>query len=65
MDRAAATIPMAARWHGIYVKHPTEPYVVAHPAPGVTAITGAGGAGMTLSLGLAEQVTATFLGETP
>jgi glycine/D-amino acid oxidase-like deaminating enzyme len=47
---------IAARWQGVYVKHPTEPYRVACPAPGVTAVTGVGGAGMTLSFGLAEQV---------
>jgi FAD dependent oxidoreductase TIGR03364 len=54
---------IAARWHGTYVKHPTEPYVVAQPAPGVTAVTGVGGNGMTLSFGLAEQVVRRVLGE--
>jgi D-hydroxyproline dehydrogenase subunit beta len=54
---------IAARWHGIYVKHPTEPYFVAHPAPGVTAVTGVGGTGMTLSFGLAEQVVRETLRE--
>jgi FAD dependent oxidoreductase TIGR03364 len=52
-----------SRWHGIYVKHPTEPYVVARPAEEVTAVTGLGGAGMTLSFGLAEHVVANVLGE--
>jgi D-hydroxyproline dehydrogenase subunit beta len=54
---------IAAHWHGIYVKHKTEPYVIIHPAPAVTAITGVGGAGMTLSFGLAQQVVARELGE--
>jgi D-hydroxyproline dehydrogenase subunit beta len=56
-------LEIAARWHGTYVKHPTDPYFVARPAPGVTVITGVGGAGMTLSFGLAEQVVGETLGE--
>jgi FAD dependent oxidoreductase TIGR03364 len=47
---------IASRWHGTYVKHPVEPFLVLRPAAGVTAITGVGGAGMTLSFGLAERV---------
>lgn len=59
----APNLRIAARWHGVYVKHPTEPYRVARPAPGVTVVTGVGGAGMTLSFGLAEQVVREDLGE--
>lgn len=45
-----------SRWHGIYAKHPTEPYVVADPIPRVRVFTGLGGAGMTMSLGAADHV---------
>jgi FAD dependent oxidoreductase TIGR03364 len=58
----APDLRIAARWQGIYVKHPTEPYRVACPVPGVTAVTGVGGAGMTLSFGLAEEVVRQTLG---
>ena len=64
--RTFLTIPdltIAARWHGVYVKHPTESFVVARPAPDVLAVTGVGGAGMTLSFGLAEQTVSNWLGE--
>jgi D-hydroxyproline dehydrogenase subunit beta len=59
----AHKLRIAARWHGTYVKHPSEPYVIVNPAVRVTAITGVGGAGMTLSFGLAEQVVARELGD--
>lgn len=49
-------LDVVRRWHGTYVKHPREPWVILHPAPGATIVTGLGGAGMTLSFGLAEQV---------
>jgi FAD dependent oxidoreductase TIGR03364 len=55
-------LTIAARWHGVYVKHPAEPWVVLEPAAGVTATVGVGGAGMTLSFGLAERVVGTKLG---
>ncbi len=56
-------LAIASRWHGIYCKHPERPYLVVKPADGVTAVTGLGGAGMTLSFGLAEHVVANELGE--
>jgi FAD dependent oxidoreductase TIGR03364 len=54
-------LTIAARWHGVYVKHPSEPYVVARPMPATLAVTGVGGAGMTLSFGLAEQTVTGWL----
>ena len=64
--RTFLTVPdltIVARWHGVYVKHPTRPYVVARPTPQTLAVTGVGGAGMTLSFGLAEQTVKDWLGE--
>ncbi|MBD3750044.1 MAG: TIGR03364 family FAD-dependent oxidoreductase [Sphingobacteriales bacterium] len=49
----------AQTWNGVYPKlmnHQTE--LVLKPEDGVTIINGLGGAGMTLSFGLAEQVIA-------
>jgi glycine/D-amino acid oxidase-like deaminating enzyme len=56
-------LAIAARWHGVYVKHPTELYRVLKPAPGVAAMVGVGGAGMTLSFGVAERVIGDVLGD--
>jgi hypothetical protein len=58
----APDLTVAARWHGTYVKHPTSAYVVARLTPQALAVTGVGGAGMTLSFGLAEQVVTDWLG---
>jgi FAD dependent oxidoreductase TIGR03364 len=60
---AIPDLMIAARWHGVYIKHRTEPYVVASPTPEMLAVTGVGGAGMTLSFGLAERTVTDWLGE--
>jgi glycine/D-amino acid oxidase-like deaminating enzyme len=59
----APDLKIATRWHGVYAKHPDRAAVILQPAPGVTVVTGLGGAGITLSLGLAERVVRRALGE--
>ncbi len=53
-------LTIAERWHGVYVKHPREPYVRFAPEAGVEVIAALGGAGMTLSFGVAAE---TFAGQ--
>ncbi len=45
---------VAERWHGTYAKYLGGPMVRTEPMPEVHIRTGTGGAGMTLSFGLAE-----------
>ncbi|WP_344756098.1 TIGR03364 family FAD-dependent oxidoreductase [Gryllotalpicola koreensis] len=44
------------RWRGVYASSTKGPYLVAHPAPGVTAVSVTSGIGMTTALGLAASV---------
>jgi FAD dependent oxidoreductase TIGR03364 len=51
----APTLEIAQHWHGIYAKHPHQPFLSFSPAPNVRVVTATGGSGMTLSFGLAED----------
>jgi FAD dependent oxidoreductase TIGR03364 len=51
----APNLEIAQRWHGVYAKHPDQPFLSLSPAPHVRVVTATGGAGMTLSFGIAEQ----------
>jgi glycine/D-amino acid oxidase-like deaminating enzyme len=46
---------ISTRWHGIYAKHPTRSFVYEEPQPGCLIAVAPGGAGMTLSFGIARD----------
>src|SRR5579862_3760861 len=52
----APDLSIAQRWYGVYARHPDKSWVAIDAAPGVRIVTAAGGSGMTLSFGLAEQM---------
>lgn len=54
---------IAERWHGVYAKHPDRLIFESEPEPGVHIAVGPGGAGMTLSFGLADRQWARWLNE--
>ena len=48
-------------WNGLYTKNKDgEPHIFFSPEPGIYVLNALGGAGMTLSFGLAEEVTASL-----
>ncbi|MEO6036879.1 MAG: FAD-dependent oxidoreductase [Saprospiraceae bacterium] len=47
---------IAETWHGVYPKLAGRSDFLLAPGPGVTIVNGLGGAGMTLSFGLAQEV---------
>lgn len=56
---------LAARWHGLYPKHPSLPLFVAEPQPGVMIFNAPGGSGMTMSFGYAEEWWERHFGPAP
>jgi FAD dependent oxidoreductase TIGR03364 len=54
----AGELTVRRRWRGVYASSPKGPYLVAQPAPGVTAVSVTSGIGMTTALGLAASVLA-------
>ena len=47
---------IAERWSGVYAKLPGRSHFEAEPESGVKIVVAPGGAGMTMSFGLAEQI---------
>ncbi len=56
----APSFEIAETWHGVYAKLAGKTELVVQPEAGVTIVNALGGAGMTLSLGLAAEVMTLF-----
>ncbi len=58
LDRFALfpSVRIKERWYGVYAKYPGHTEFIRRPEKNVTIVTGLGGAGMTLSFGLAEKM---------
>jgi len=56
---------MDSRWHGIYAKIPDDGPIVCSPEMSVFIATGLGGAGMTMSFGVAETQWRHWSGDGP
>lgn len=52
----APSFDIQERWHGIYLKSEDKTEYLSKPEPCVTIVNGLGGAGMTLSFGLAKKI---------
>ncbi|HLY20563.1 MAG TPA: TIGR03364 family FAD-dependent oxidoreductase [Bryobacteraceae bacterium] len=51
----APDMQIAQHWHGVYGRHPEQPFLSVSPTPNVRVVTATGGSGMTLSFGLAAE----------
>jgi FAD dependent oxidoreductase TIGR03364 len=54
----APDLRIVERWYGVYAKLPDQAIFIHEAAPGITLVTGIGGAGMTMSFGLMARLLA-------
>jgi FAD dependent oxidoreductase TIGR03364 len=56
-------LTITERWHGVYPRIDNDLCLIAEPEKGVTVVNCLGGAGMTLSFGVAEETVARVVNE--